>query len=331
MTLPITRQHLPVIAALVALLLLYTGASIAFADRGYLTAYSFFNLFHGSAILGVAAVGMAFVILSGGIDLSVGGVVALVSISTAVLIEHGHIHPLLAWSIMLAAGALIGLTHGALITFFDLPPFLVTLAGMFFCRGLALRISENSIEIGHPLVRSAANAAIRIGSGMPPGRITIVTDIFITVLVLGTLLSLFTRFGRNVYAIGGNETSARLMGLPVSAAKVGIYVLSGFCAALAGVCHTIANTSGDALNAGGNGFELDAIAAVVIGGTLLSGGVGYVASTILGVLILGIIQTIPNFRAEFSAGWTKVVIGALLLVFVVLQKIIEAVTRRRKA
>ena len=329
MTLPITRQHLPVIAALGALLLLYTGASIAFADRGYLSAYSFFNLFHESAILGVAAVGMAFVILSGGIDLSVGGMVALVSISTAVLIEQRHVNPLLAWAIMLAVGVLVGLTHGTLITFFDLPPFLVTLAGMFFCRGLALWISQSSIEINHPIVTSAADAAITIGSGTPPGRITLVTDTFLIVLVLCTLLSVFTRFGRNIYAIGGNETSARLMGLPVSAAKIGVYVLSGFCAALAGVCHTIASTSGNALDVG-QGLELDAIAAVVIGGTLLSGGVGYVASTILGVLILGIIQTIPNYRAAFSAGWTKVVVGALLLVFVVLQKIIEAATRGRK-
>ncbi len=330
MTLPITRQHLPVIAALASLLLLYTGASIAFADRGYLSAYNFFNTFHESAILGVTAVGMAFVILSGGIDLSVGGMVALVSISTAVLVQHYNVHPLLAWALMLAVGILIGLTHGTLITFFDLPPFLVTLAGMFFCRGLALYISENSVEITHKVVTSAADTAIKVGSGMPPGRITIVTDIFMIVLILGTLVSLFTRFGRNVYAIGGNETSARLMGLPVSASKIGIYVLSGFCAALAGVCHTIANTSGDALNAG-QGLELDAIAAVVIGGTLLSGGVGYTASTILGVLILGIIQTIITFSGRFSPGWTKVVVGALLLVFVVLQKVIEAATRGRKA
>ena len=139
----------------------------------------------------------------------------------------------------------------------------------------------------------------------------------------------FTRFGRNVYAIGGNERSALLMGLPVARTKVGVYALSGFCSALGGVVFTLYVLSGYGLQA--QGMELDAIAATVIGGTLLTGGVGYVIGSVFGVGILGTIQVLITFDGTLSSWWTRIVIGALLCVFCVLQRVIERHARRRTA
>jgi simple sugar transport system permease protein len=148
--------------------------------------------------------------------------------------------------------------------------------------------------------------------------------IFLLIVALGVYLAKATRFGRNVYAVGGNETSALLMGLPVGRTKIGIYAFSGFCSALAGVVNTFYMQSGNAST--GVGLELDAIAAVVIGGTLLSGGVGTVFGTFLGVLILGIIQTILTFEGTLSSWWTRIAIGLLLLVFILLQRMIQGRT-----
>src|SRR5262249_53891361 len=153
-------------------------------------------------------------------------------------------------------------------------PFLVTLAGMFFCRGLGLVISEESRAISHPLVEQATSWSIPAEAAV---SLKLVTLLFLAVLLLALFISFWTRFGRNIYAIGGNENSAMLMGLPVGATKIGVYAGSGLCSALAGIVYTLYTSSGNATAA--SGLELDAIAAVVVGGTLLSGGVGGVLGT----------------------------------------------------
>ena len=149
--------------------------------------------------------------------------------------------------------------------------------------------------------------------------------VFLITLAMAVGLAHFTRFGRNIYAIGGNEQSAILMGLPVARTRIGVYALSGFCSALAGVVYTLYTSSGNPTAA--TGLELDAIAAVVIGGTLLSGGVGYVAGTLIGVLIFGIIQTAITFQGTLSSWWTKIAVGVLLLFFILSQRVIQ--TKRR--
>jgi simple sugar transport system permease protein len=141
------------------------------------------------------------------------------------------------------------------------------------------------------------------------------------VLIICVFVSLFTPFGRNVYALGGSESSAVLMGLPVGRTKIAIYAVGGFCSALGGIVYTIYTSSGNAIAA--TGLELDAIAAVVVGGTLLTGGVGYVAGTLLGLLIFGIIQTAIIFQGTLSSWWTRIAVGVLLLVFILLQKILQ--------
>jgi simple sugar transport system permease protein len=316
----ISRQQIPLIATAAVWLLLYVTASIRYYDNNFLSWPVFRDFFKDNAFLGVAAVGLTFVILSGGIDLSVGAVIAFTSVLIASLIARHHVHPALAAAIALAAGAIFGAAMGCLITFFELPSFLVTLAGMFLARGGALLIASR-IPIDHPLYSRLGD----LGAAFFP----IPAILFLATVAVGSYLAHFTRFGRAVYAIGGNRQSAVLMGLPVRRTSIAIYALSGFCAALGGLVSTIYTSAGDATAA--TGLELDAIAAVVIGGTLLTGGVGYVLGTLIGVLILGIVQTAITNEGTLNDWWTKIVIGALLLAFILLQKTLQLSGARKNA
>ena len=308
----ISHQHIPLLATIVVFALLYAIAAVHFP--GFRRPTVFGNFFSDNAFLGVAAVGVTFVILSGGIDLSVGAMVGMTSILVAVLIQKHHVSPLLAVAIALAVGTTLGAGMGALIRYFKLPPFLVTLAGMFLARGVGFLISVESVAIKDPSYARLTEWSISVG----PLDIPATTMIFVAVLLLGIALAHGTKFGRNVYALGGDDDAANLMGLPVGPTRLRIYAFSGFCSALAGVVYTIYSASGNA--SAGTGLELDAIAAVVIGGTLLTGGVGYVAGTLMGVLIFGIIQTFITVQGNLSSWWTKIAVGVLLLFFVLIQK-----------
>ena len=289
---------------------------------GFLSPQVFLNLLIDNAFLCVVAVGMTFVILSGGIDLSVGAVIALTTIISATLLEHGW-NPYVTMLVVLVLGAGLGALQGFLIQRFNLAPFLVTLAGMFLARGCCYLISTESIPIADATYAAIAQARIPVGGG---ASLTIGGLIALAVVAIAMRIAHSTEFGRTVYAIGGGESSARLMGLAVDSTKIGVYLLSGLCAALGGIVMTFYMLSGYSLHA--VGLELDAIAAVVIGGTLLAGGVGYLAGTLFGVLILGIIQTLIAFDGTLSSWWTKIVVGVLLLLFCLLQRLFEARTRK---
>jgi simple sugar transport system permease protein len=285
------------------------------AYPGFLSEQVVFNLLIDNAFLLVIAVGMGFVILSGGIDLSVGSVLALSTMLTAWLLQTAHWHPAAVIAVVLLLGACFGGAMGLVIHLFKLQPFIVTLAGMFLARGLCYLISIESITIDQPFFVALSQTQIPfLGGFLSPGAV-----IALIVLLLAVWLAHFTPFGRAVYAVGGNEQSAAMMGLNVGATRVAVYALSGFCAALGGVLFSFYMLSGYGLH--GQGTELDAIAAVVIGGTLLSGGYGYIAGALSGVLVLGAIQTLIAFDGTLSSWWTKIVIGALLFVFCVVQKL----------
>jgi simple sugar transport system permease protein len=305
--------------------LLFIGMAVFGALRypGFLSLQVFLNLLIDNAFLCVVAVGMTFVILSGGIDLSVGAMVALTTMLSAALLNAGF-NPWLAMATVLVLGAAFGAFQGMLIQRFGLAPFIVTLAGMFFARGCCYLISTQSIPIGNATYTAIAQARIPVGFG---GSLTVGAVIAVAVVLIAMRLAHSTEFGRTVYAIGGGESSARLMGLAVGRTRIAVYLLSGMTAALGGIVMTFYMLSGYALHA--VGLELDAIAAVVIGGTLLAGGVGYVAGTLFGVLILGIIQTLIAFDGTLSTWWTRIVVGVLLLLFCLLQRLFEA--RSRKA
>ena len=311
------RTQVPMLTGVAVLVLLVVGATVAFP--GFASVRLVHDLLTDNAHLGIAAIGMTFVILSGGIDLSVGAVIAFATVMIATLVSK-HVSPFVAIPATLATGAAFGSGMGWIIASFNLPPFLVTLAGMFLARGGAYLVQGQSLEIDNPLY-DAVVARHYIGLT----HIRIEALVFLISLAVAVFVLHYRPFGRNVYAIGGNEQSALLMGLPVSRAKIVVYAVSGFCAALGGVVHTFYIASGDPNFA--VGLELDAIAAVVIGGTLLTGGVGYVLGTFVGVLILGVIQAMLPLLGTLNAGWSRVVIGMLLMVFIVLQRVVGAQRR----
>jgi len=311
----ITRSPYFTSLVTVVLLLVMLGAGGA-AYPGFLSEQVIFNLLIDNAFLLVLAVGMGFVILSGGIDLSVGAVLALSTMLCAWLLQVAHWPAPAVIAVVLLLGAGFGGAMGALIHYFRLQAFIVTLAGMFLARGLCYLISVESITIDDPLFVAMSRTQLMLPGGfISPGAL-----VALALLAVAILVARYTGFGRAVYAVGGNEHSALMMGLPVGGTRVGVYALSGFCAALAGVLFSFYMLSGYGLHA--QGAELDAIAAVVIGGTLLAGGYGYIAGALSGVLVLGAIQTLIAFDGTLSSWWTKIVIGALLFVFCVVQRLL---------
>jgi simple sugar transport system permease protein len=313
---PIDARFTPLVITVCLFVAMAVAGSVLY--EGFLAPQVFLNLLIDNAFLLIVAVGLTFVILTGGIDLSVGAIVALSTMLSAYLVQQAGLSPLVALPLVLAMGALFGLLHGVLIHRFRLQPFIVTLAGMFLARGLSYLISTESIAIDHAAYRQLAAARLTLGAN----SISSGALVACAVVALGAWVAHATPFGRAVYAVGGDEASARLMGLRVGATVIGAYVLSGFCSALGGIVMTFYMLSGYSLH--GMGLELDAIAAVVIGGTLLRGGIGYVLGTFFGVMILGIIQTLIAFDGTLSSWWTRIVIGALLLAFCLLQRVLEA-------
>ena len=308
----VSPRVLPVLATFVLFVAMFAVGSARY--DGFFSLQVLLNLFIDNAYLLVLAVGMTFVIITGGIDLSVGSVVALSGVLAAKLLSVG-------WSavavlvIVLLVGTSLGLAMGLVIHYLELQPFVVTLAGMFLARGLCYVISVESIPIRDPLFTAIAQGTVSL-----PDDTFVSPSVVVAVLVVlvGAYLLHATRFGRTVYAVGGNQQSAELMGVRVGRTKVAVYGISGLCSAIGGLLFAFYALSGYSLSAVGT--ELDAIAATVIGGTLLSGGVGLVIGSVLGVLVLGLIQTFISFEGTLSSWWTRIVIGALLLVFVVLQR-----------
>lgn len=308
-------KFLPLIATISLFVAMATMGSVLYT--GFFSAQVFLNLLIDNSFLIIVAVGMTFVILSGGIDLSVGSVVALSTMVLAALVEHQGWSAWQAIPLVLLMGTAFGAFMGFLIERFRLQPFIVTLAGMFLARGLCYLISIDSISISNEPYSELAQWRLPLWED---ASLSLGAVIAIVVLLAAVFIAHNTPFGRTVYAVGGNEQSAVLMGLPVRRTLVGVYTLSGFCSALAGVVFTFYMLSGYGLHA--VGMELDAIAAVVIGGTLLTGGVGYMAGTLFGVLMLGIIQTLISFDGTLSSWWTRIVVGVLLFVFCLLQRLL---------
>ena len=280
------------------------------------------NLLINNAHLIVLAVALTFVILTGGIDLSVGSIIAVSSVAGVMLSNAG-------WNVfaviiaMIGIGVLFGIVSGVLIRYFNVQPFIATLAMMFLGRGLASLLSTTPERLGEDSPIRWIGAQLKIIDGPK------VNDLVITPAVLVVIAAFFvlhrTRMGRTVYAIGGSESSALLMGLPVHRTKVLVYVISGALAGLAAVLYTA--RLGTAQNITGIGWELDAIAAAVIGGTLLTGGYGYVLGSVVGALVLGLMNVLITRDGGIPPEMTTIITGGILLVFVLLQR---AVTRRRE-
>jgi simple sugar transport system permease protein len=323
------RQFIPLMST--ALLALVAYAIGAYFFVGMRNPQVFFNLFRNSAHYLISAVGMTLVILTGGIDLSVSGVVALTTVSTAVLLREG-MNPWVVILLMLAMGMSLGAIMGSFITYLKVQPFIATLAGMWFARGMCFFISDNAVNIDNRVFQILGQTKLLIpgltelaaAQGNPAPYISIAVVVAFLVLIIGTYIAQYTRFGRTVYAIGGNEgrneQSARLMGLPVNQTKMLVYTFNGFCSALAGLALALFVESGHGLYA--SGFELEVIASVVMGGTMLTGGYGYVFGTLFGVMVLAVTQVLIQFIGSLSSWWTRIVIGILTLAFIGVQTVL---------
>ena len=306
-------KYLPLLATIVIFILAYAGCVAEYPNM--LSTRVAGNLLTDNAFLGIAAVGMTFVIISGGIDLSIGSVIAFTGVFLAIILRDTSIHPLLAFALVLLITTIFGAGMGAIIHYLSMPPFIVTLAGMFLARGSAFVISIDSIPIEHDFYSRLSDLYWLMPGG---GRLTLIGGVMLLVFAGGIVLAHRTRFGANVYAMGGGVQTAELMGVPVGRTTILIYALSGFLAGLSGIVFSIYTSAGYSLAT--VGVELDAIAAVVIGGTLLTGGAGFVGGTLIGILIQGLIQTYITFDGSLSSWWTKILIGLLLFAFILMQK-----------
>ncbi len=277
----------------------------------------FFNLFINDGSLLLVSIGMTLVILTGGIDLSVGGMIALISTASAALLRGG-MSPYLVIPLMIVIGIAFGALMGWIIQTLKVQPFIATLMGLFFARGLAYIISLTSVSIKDPVYMKLALTPIYIPF-IPNAYIYPATLLGPIVLLVAIYLSFFTRFGRTIYAMGNNEQSATLMGLSVPRTKIMVYAFSGFCSALAGIAFSMSLLAGYGQFA--TGMELDSIAAVVIGGTALSGGVGNVIGTLFGVMIHGTIVSVLQFNGSLSSWWTRIGVGILTLIAIGIQSL----------
>ena len=324
-------RYVPITATILVFFLVYLIGIISFPNFGSLRV--FLDLFTDNAYLGIAAIGTALVILTGGIDLSVGSIIAFTSILIAKIISmkplvegHPAYNALFAIALALVIGILFGMLQGWLIYNFSLPPFLVTLAGMFFIRGCGFIVSEESIGIKNDPVFDfiQKDLSVTLDKGL---YLRFIVMLYLVVLVIAIVFSQRTRAGRNIYAIGDNELAATLMGIPVGRTKIMTYTIAGFCSALAGLVYAIYLKAGNPLNC--VGLEMDAIAVVVIGGTLLTGGVGYVFGSLFGVLVLGLIQTLIIFDGRINSWWTRIIVGLLVLVFIFMQNMITKISKSK--
>lgn len=323
------RKFIPLMST--ALLALTAYGIGAYFFVGMRNPQVFFNLFRNTSYLLISGIGMTLVILTGGIDLSVSGVVALTTVSSAVLLREGW-NPWLVIVLMLLMGMSLGAIMGGFIVKLKVQPFIATLAGMWFARGMCFFISDDAVQINDRIFQILGQTKILIpglmelsvSQGKPAPYITIPVVVAFLLLLIVIYIAQYTRFGRTVYAIGGNEgrneQSARLMGLPVDRTKFLVYTFNGFCSALAGLSFCLFVESGHGLYA--PGFELDVIASVVMGGTMLTGGSGYVFGTFFGVLVLAVTQALIQFIGSLSSWWTKIVIGALTLIFIGVQTVL---------
>lgn len=313
---------------IVLFIIMYASGLIVYKDKNFGNVQVFFNLLISNAGLIITSVGMTMVLIIAGIDISVGSIVGVTCMMLAAMMENGKIGAIPAIILVLLFGIVFGAVQGWLIAYLKLQPFIVTLAGMFFARGLTAVISLEMITITNKTFLAMAQYKIHLPFGGYYNRknIMIYPYVYPTVIIALVVLAVvffvlrYTKFGRSVYAVGGNEQSAMLMGLNVKRIKFTVYVINGFLATLGGIAFCL-NTTGAFVELG-KGFEMDAIAATVIGGTPLTGGVGNVFGTLFGVLIKATIEAFVSFQGNLSSWWSKIIIAALLAFFIMLQSLL---------
>lgn len=313
--------------------LMYATGILIFADKGFAKPQMFLNLFISNAGLIVISCGLTLVMITGGIDISVGSVTALVAMVSAYQMEMNGASAYTALVMSLCIGLGFGIVQGYLISYLEIQPFIVTLAGLFFGRGMTAVVSKEMISIKNETFLAWANYKIYLPFGtvnkkgiFQPAYIYPTVIIALLVLVAVAIILKYTKFGRRLYAIGGNQQSSLMMGLNVRRTKLQAYILNGFLVGLGGFLFCLNSCAGFVEQA--KGLEMDAISSSVIGGTLLSGGVGNPIGTLFGVLIKGTISSLITTQGTLSSWWVRIALSSLLCFFIVLQSVISS--RKKK-
>ncbi|MDR1078459.1 MAG: sugar ABC transporter permease YjfF, partial [Propionibacteriaceae bacterium] len=325
-----------VLITVVLFVAVYVAGVFIYGDKNFGSLNSFFDMLNSNPGLIVIAAGMTMVLISGGIDISVGAQVAMYCMMFAFFMERRGVGCATMIVVVLATGLVFGLVQGALVAYFKIQPFIVTLAGMFFARGMTATISPQTIDITNPEFMGLALFKIKFPFGGYTNAAGVYQQPFVylsVVLALAALVLVYavmtwTKFGRGVYAVGGSEQSALLMGLSVTRTKLLVYTFNGLLTAFGGFLFCLFSTGGAVEKA--QGFEMQAIASSVIGGTLLTGGVGNVLGSFVGVLVQTTITKFINFNGTLANGWSSIVLAAIMSFFIILQSVFTYVRGKRR-
>ena len=319
---------------IVVFFLMYIGAMI-FQGGGFLKPQTFFNILNANAALIITSCGLSLVMLTGSIDISVGGVVALVSMCCAVYLDYMGGNVFVSLLIALGIGLAFGLIQGFLIAYLDIQPFIVTLAGMFFARGMTTIVHTNPFNVENEAFVALKNTRVNVpGMGSVnklgnyvPAYVEIGVVVALIIVIILFVVLRWTKLGRSFYAVGGNKQSALMLGINVKRTKFLSHLICGILAGIGGYVYFLHVGSGAASHA--SGMEMNAIASSIIGGTMLTGGVGNIIGTFFGVLSLSTIQNIVSSAGLDQAWWTGITIAAMLCLFLVIQSVVMA--RKKKA
>lgn len=325
---------------IILFVVLYAIGCVIYADKGFTHVQTFLNVLINNAGLICVACGMTCVMLTGGIDISVGSLIAMDCMLLSVGMSKWGMNAIVMCILVLVIGLVFGLVQGFLVGYLEIQPFIITMAGMFFARGMTAVICTDQVSITEAdsaMFYGWANAKIELpaflgytnSKGMvqvPYIRVGVVVALIVLVAIF--LMLRYTKFGRGLYAVGGSEQSAAMMGLNVKRTKMKAYVLSSVLCSVGGICYCLNTMSGSVQQA--TGLEMDAIASSVIGGTLLTGGVGNVIGSFFGVLINGTISSIVKTNGKLASSWPNILTAALLCFFIVLQSVFALIKSRKK-
>ncbi|MDO4261296.1 MAG: sugar ABC transporter permease YjfF [Eubacteriales bacterium] len=333
----INSNTLLLIITIALFVVMYAIGCVIYSSKGFTHLQTFLNILINNAGLLCVACGTTCIMLTGGIDISVGALIAMDCMFLAVGMEQWGMSAPVLIALVLLIGIVFGLVQGFCVGYLEIQPFIVTMAGMFFARGMTAVISTDQVSISqNAFFVGLANAKIQIPFGaytnskgvlqIPFVRITVVVALIVLILIF--LMLRYTKFGRSLYAVGGNEQSATMMGLDVKMTKLKAYVLGSFLCSIGGICYCLNTMSGSVRQA--LGLEMDAISSAVIGGTLLTGGVGNVVGTFFGVLINGTISTLVKTNGKLLSSWSSIAVAALLCFFIVLQSVFAKIKDAKK-
>ena len=337
---PLTDTQLLMYISIGIFVVMYAAAALTLKG-GFLKPQMIFDLLNDNAALIIISCALTIVMIGGGINISVGGVIGLTVMSCALFLNNNHIESsslsiLVTLLLALGIGLGFGVLQGFLVAHLEIQPFIVTLAGMFLARGLTTILSVNPVKVAHEGFLNLVKTKLKISwlgytaqnGNLIPAKIEIGAIVAVAVVVVMFLILRYTRLGRNVYAVGGNRQSALMLGINVKSTVFWSYVISGLLSGLAGFVFLMHKPAGNASVAMRS--EMDAIASSIIGGTLLTGGVGNVIGTFFGSMILATIQKIIALSPLNASWWQEMASGAMLSFFILLQSLVLMRKNRSK-